>query len=251
MGAVAARGAGLDLVLVDAGIDGGLIPGWMDCRPAHPRGTLSHDDALHPEDAQNLLRNGQILGAKLARTGLVALGELGIGNTTVAATLAAALTGAPVRELVGRGAGSDSAGVARKRDVVTKALARTGYGAPVTVLDRPGLIRLLTALGGGEVCVLVGVVLGAALAGAPVILDGLLTSVAALAAVRLDPRVRAALVARQRSAEQGHSLVLRELGVEPLLDLRLRAGEGIGAALAASVLISGQQLLRDTGRTTI
>jgi nicotinate-nucleotide--dimethylbenzimidazole phosphoribosyltransferase len=249
MGAVAARAAGLDLVLIDAGVDGGLVPGWRDCRPTRPGGNLAYADALHAEDAERLLRDGVAMGDTLAAAGVIALGEVGIGNTTVAAAVAAALTGAAVHEVVGRGAGSDSAGVARKRSVVSQALARTGYGTPITALDWTDLIRLLAGLGGGEVCVLVGVILGAALAGAPVVLDGLLTGAAALAAVRHDPRVRAALVAGQRSAEPGHALVLRELGLEPLLDLRLRAGEGVGAALATGVLAVGQRLREDTCRT--
>jgi nicotinate-nucleotide--dimethylbenzimidazole phosphoribosyltransferase len=97
--------------------------------------------------------------------------------------------------------------------------------------------------------VLTGVVLGAARAGVPVVLDGLLTSVAALAAVRHDPGVHPALIAGQRSAERAHALVLQELGLEPLLDLRLRAGEGVGAALAAGLLRSGTRLRNESGRT--
>ena len=104
-------------------------------------------------------------------------------------------------------------------------------------------------LGGGELAVLTGVVLGAVEAGAPVVLDGLATSVCALAAVRMEPAVAAHLVAGQRSRERAHALVLTELGLEPLLDLRLRAGEGVGAALAAGLLQTALRLRREVART--
>lgn len=249
LGAVAAVNAGLEMLLVDAGVDGPPLAGWRDERPRERRGDLVGADALAETDAARLLAAGEAIGTALARCGPVVLGEIGIGNTTVAAALAAALTGAPVDTLVGRGAGSDSAGIARKQAVVTGALARAGYGAGVSKLERDELVQLLCALGGGEVCLLTGVVLGGADAGATVVLDGMLTGVAALAALRHRPPVRSALVAGHRSAEPGHALVLRELGVEPLLDLRLRAGEGIGAALAVGLLRHGERVRADGART--
>jgi nicotinate-nucleotide--dimethylbenzimidazole phosphoribosyltransferase len=112
-----------------------------------------------------------------------------------------------------------------------------------------GVHEVLRRLGGGEFAVLTGVVLGVAEAGGVVVLDGLATSVCALAAVRLEPAVAAHLVAGQRSRERAHALVLTELGLEPILDLRIRAGEGVGAALAAGVLKDGMELRRSVART--
>jgi nicotinate-nucleotide--dimethylbenzimidazole phosphoribosyltransferase len=129
----------------------------------------------------------------------------------------------------------------RKRDVVTRALARVGAVTPDEALRR---------LGGGELAVLTGVVLGVAEAGGVVVLDGLATSVCALAAVGLEPAVAAHLVAGQRSREKAHALVLRELGLEPLLDLRIRAGEGVGAALATGLLKDALALRRGVARTS-
>ena len=247
-GAVAAAAAGLELVLVDAGIDGPAVPGWRDARPGRPRGDLVGAAALHPADAEALLATGGELGAHTAaRHGLLAVGEVGIGNTTVAAALAAALTGLEPDRLVGRGAGSDTATVERKRAVVQAALDR--YPGPRRPRTEPELAELLGGLGGGEVAVLSGAILAAARAGAVVVLDGFLTGVAALAVLDVDPRVRAALVAGQRSAEPGHAAVLEALGLEPLLDLRLRAGEGVGAALAVQLLRTGSRLRAETGRT--
>jgi nicotinate-nucleotide--dimethylbenzimidazole phosphoribosyltransferase len=128
----------------------------------------------------------------------------------------------------------------RKTEVVASALARVGPLAPDEAVRR---------LGGGELAVLTGVVLGVAESGGVVVLDGLATSVCALAAVRLEPAVAAHLIAGQRSRERAHAAVLTELGLEPLLDLRIRTGEGVGAALAAGLLKDALRLRREVART--
>jgi nicotinate-nucleotide--dimethylbenzimidazole phosphoribosyltransferase len=134
--------------------------------------------------------------------------------------------------------------VERKRDVVERALARV---VPASgTLDPSAALR---RLGGGELAALHGVVLGVCGSGGVVVLDGLATSVAALAAARVEPAVAAHLVAGQRSRERAHAAVLRELGLEPLLDLRIRAGEGVGAALATGLLHAGLDLRREVART--
>ena len=170
---------------------------------------------------------------------------MGVGNTTVAAALACALLDVDPGDAVGLGAGADAAVLARKREVVTAAVTRARRGSPA--LGRDPVVAL-AELGGPELAVLAGVVLGAAEAGGTVVLDGYATSVAALVAVRLEPGIQPALVAGQRSRERGHELVLQELGREPLLDLRLRAGEGVGAALASGLLLAGLALRRETVR---
>ncbi|GAA5019134.1 hypothetical protein GCM10023258_06500 [Terrabacter aeriphilus] len=231
MGAVAARAAGLGVELVDAGIR---------CR----RGDLVTTDALDEPTYAALLARGRELGRALADDGLVALGEVGVGNTTVAATVAAALLDATADTVVGRGSSADAAMMQRKRDVVELALAR------VTSAERRDPHAVLRRLGGGELAVLAGVVLGVAEGGGVVVLDGLATSVAALAAVRLEPGCAAHLVAGQRSRERAHADVLRELGLEALLDLRIRAGEGVGAALATGLLKDAMRLRREVARTS-
>ncbi|SNS80330.1 cob(II)yrinic acid a,c-diamide reductase [Geodermatophilus saharensis] len=237
VGATAAAAAGLATVVVDAGVSGDPLPGAVDARPAGPRGDLASAPAMTPADVGRLLAAGRDLGA---RDGLLALGEVGVGNTTVAAALAAGLLGAGPAEVTGLGAGADSDVLDRKRAVVAAALARAGTGlAPE---------RALAELGGPELVVLAGAVLGAAQTRAAVVLDGFAVSVAALAAVQLEPGAQACLVAGQRSRERGHDLVLQALGLEPLLDLRLRAGEGAGAALAAGLLLDGLRIRRTTAR---
>jgi nicotinate-nucleotide--dimethylbenzimidazole phosphoribosyltransferase len=246
LGATAARSAGLGLRLVDAGVDGGPVTGTHALTPRDPRGDLLTGPALTARDVDRLLLGGRALGRDLAGAGLLALGEVGVGNTTVAAALAAGLTGEDPTELTGLGAGADSAVLAVKREVVAGAVARARGAVPR--LDRDPLAAL-AQLGGPELAVLAGVVLGAAEQRAVVVLDGFATSVAALVSVLLEPAVQACLVAGQRSRERGHEPVLQQLGCEPLLDLRLRAGEGAGAALASGLLLDGLRIRRETART--
>ncbi|REF29478.1 5,6-dimethylbenzimidazole synthase [Calidifontibacter indicus] len=240
LGAAHARAAGLDVVVVDAGVGEAHVEGAVDVRPHDPRGDLVTTDAMSAADVRRLMDAGRRLGAGLP--GLVALGEVGVGNTTVAAALTCALTGAAAADVVGLGSGADADIVARKTEVVAAAIDRLG--------DTDDVHRMLAAVGGPEFAVLTGVVLGAAGAGRPVVLDGLATSVAALAAVGIEPSVQAYLIAGQRSREKAHGLVLRRLGLEPLLQLRLRAGEGVGACLAAGMVLQGMAARRTTVRTS-
>jgi len=249
-GAAMAAAAGLRLVLADCGIDGEPVAGWQPRRPAGDRGDLAAADALAPGAVRALLAAGQQLGRELAGRGPVALGEVGIGNTTVAAALAAALLGLAPDEAIGRGAGSDSSIVARKQHVVARALDRMGARIPPPgPLSADAAADLIAGLGGPEQALLTGVCLGAADAGGVVVLDGLLTSVSALVAVRHRPGLQAHLIAGHRSAEPAHLRVLTALGLEPLLDLRLRAGEGVGAVLALCLVGQAQRARQLTATT--
>ena len=240
LGAATAKGAGLAVVGVDAGV-AQAVPGAHKARPAGERGDLATTDAMTLADVEALVAAGRDIGTGAAVTGLVCLGEVGVGNTTVAAALACALLDLEPQDAVGLGSGSDADMVARKRDVVAAALARTqGESDP---------LRLLAMVGGPEIALLTGVTLGAAAAGAPVVLDGLAGSLPGVIAARLEPAAQAYLLAGQVSRERAHALVLRELGLEPLLDLRLRAGEGVGACLAASMLLQCLAVRRIAART--
>lgn len=240
LGAATAKGAGLAVAGVDAGV-AQAVPGAHEARPTGERGDLATTDAMTLADVEALVAAGRDIGTGAAVTGLVCLGEVGVGNTTVAAALACALLDLEPQDAVGLGSGSDADMVARKRDVVSAALARTqGESDP---------LRLLAMVGGPEIALLTGVTLGATAAGAPVVLDGLAGSLPGVIAARLEPAAQAYLLAGQVSRERAHALVLRELGLEPLLDLRLRAGEGVGACLAASMLLQGLAVRRIAART--
>ncbi len=232
LGACAARAAGLSVRAVRAVAQ-------------DEQGDLVSADALSGSDVRRLLAEGRELGRAAAAAGLLCLGEVAVGNTTVAAALAAVLLGLPAEQVVGLGVGADAGMLRRKRDVVEAARARVSarHGDQ---LSEPA--TLLSAVGGPEFAMLAGVVLGGADAGVPVVLDGCATSVAALIAVRMEPGAQAYLIAGQRSRELAHRSVLTELGLEPLLELRLRAGEGVGACLAAQLLLTGLAVRRTAGR---
>jgi nicotinate-nucleotide--dimethylbenzimidazole phosphoribosyltransferase len=176
---------------------------------------------------------------------VVSLGEMGIGNTSAAALVSAAVLGIPIDDVVGRGTGVDDAGLARKRDVLRRAAAR--------VPGRLGGEEALREFGGFEIAMLAGSMLGAARARRLVLVDGFVATAAAVAALDLDPGIRPALVFAHRSAESGHLRVLDTLAVRPLLDLGMRLGEGTGALLAvplvraAAATTTGMAALSDLG----
>lgn len=245
LGAIAARGAGLGLIVVDAGVNGAPVPGATALRPRRARGDLISAPAMTTADAESLVEAGCGLGRALGTAGLVALGEVGIANTTVAAALTCWLLDADVEGVTGRGTGIDASTLADKRAIVTGAVHRV-HGAHGAHCHDP--MTGMAELGGPELAVLTGVTLGAAQSGAVVVLDGLAVSIAAAVAVSIEPSVQHCLVAGQRSRERGHALVLEYLGCEPLLDLRIRAGEGAGACLAAGLLLDGLRIRRETAR---
>jgi nicotinate-nucleotide--dimethylbenzimidazole phosphoribosyltransferase len=237
--AVLCRNAGARLVVVDAGVASPpAVPGVRDLSLG--RGTASAADgpAMERAVAAKGIARGAALGRELAAdgAGVVGLGEMGIGNTTVAAAVTCALLACDPAAACGRGTGLDEEGLARKIAVVRRMLE---VNAP-----RAGdPLGALAAVGGFELAVLAGVALGAAAGRAVVLLDGFISSVAALVAARLAPPLVDYLVASHRSPEPGHALVLEELGLAPLLDLELRLGEGSGAALALPLLSGARAIL--------
>jgi nicotinate-nucleotide--dimethylbenzimidazole phosphoribosyltransferase len=163
---------------------------------------------------------------------------MGIGNTTASSAIAAALTGAPVAEVVGRGTGVDEAGLARKIEVVQRALAVNRPAA-----DDP--LDVLAKVGGFEIAGLAGLMLGAAAARLPVVIDGFVAGAACLVASRIAPDLRGFVIVAHRSAEIGHRVILEALGLVPLFDLVLRLGEGTGAALAMHMIEAAVRVPRE------
>ena len=228
---VLARHAGAQLVVVDCGVAEPLpVPGVLDRRLGPGTASMLRGPAMPRELAISALEAGIGLASELLEgAGCVALGEMGIGNSTAAAALCCALAGATPEQACGRGTGLDDEGLARKRDVVTRALE----------FNQPGAhdpLGALAAVGGFELGVLAGLALGAAGRGVPVLVDGYPASSAVLVAAALAPALPASLIAAHRSSEPGHRIVLEKLGLQPLLDLELRLGEGSGAALALPLL---------------
>jgi nicotinate-nucleotide--dimethylbenzimidazole phosphoribosyltransferase len=239
---VLARALRADLLVADVGLRGPRRPGVQDHRVGEGSGDVTVGPALTPEELKTGVETGHRLASSLAEQDqLVVLGEIGIGNTTIAAALLAGVTGLAPEIVCGRGTGLDAQGLQRKREAVAAALSanRVSPADPV---------ECLRCLGGHEFSALVGAILACAAQRRPVLLDGFATGVAALVACRLEPAVRDYLIAGHRSAEPAHTIVLRQLGLEPLLDLRMRLGEGSGAALAVPLLELAGRLHREMGR---
>ena len=226
---VLARTNGVDLQVVDAGVAGDPVeaPGLVSRRIAPGTRNFAATPAMTAEQRDSALSAGEALGAAVGADA-AAFGEMGIGNTSSATLVAHKLTGAGLEALVGRGAGLDDPGLARKREVLERAARRT-----VSRLDPADALR---EYGGFEMVMMAGAMSGAARTGAVVLVDGFIAGVAALAAVGMAPALRDYLVFAHRSAEHGHGAVLAALDARPLLDLDMRLGEGTGALLAWPVL---------------
>ena len=282
-----AAAAGARLLVVDAGVATELpeATGLRRLGIRRGSGNIAREPAMSEGEALRALLAGAALASELIDAGadLIALGEMGIANTTPAAALTSAFTGAPPARTVGRGTGIDDDGLARKRQVVELALERVDGGRwtvdggrwtvdggrwtvderqaqnpPASVVSRQSsvvgrrssVVEALMELGGLEIAVLAGATLAAAARRVPVLLDGYITTAAALVAAGLAPAARDHMLASHCSAEPGHALALAHLGlseergVGPLLRLELRLGEGSGAALALPLLRGAAQLMR-------
>jgi nicotinate-nucleotide--dimethylbenzimidazole phosphoribosyltransferase len=241
---VLAREAGVRLVVVDAGVIGGASV--EDVRSEIVDGVRGTDDltlgpAMTRSIAVGMIERGIALAGELADdgVGIVGLGEMGIANTTSASALAAVLLPAEPSAVCGLGTGVDDEGLSRKVEAVSRGLALLELRPDRDPVD------LLAAVGGLEIAYLVGVTLGASARRVPVLVDGFITAAAALVAARLEARCAGALIAATRSPEPGHAHVIEALGLEPLLDLRLRLGEGTGAALALPLVRGAIAILTD------
>jgi len=239
---VLARRAGAHVVVADLGVAADLPnhPGLIRKKIAHGTRSLAHGSAMDRNDAMRAVEAGMdVVAAEIAEgLDLVATGDMGIGNTTASAALAAVFTGRSPIELTGRGTGVDDEGWRRKVRVVERALE---VNRPSTA-DPLGVLALV---GGFEIAGLVGAILAGAAHRLPVVVDGYISGAAALVAAALCPAVRDYLIASHCSAEPGHRHVLAHLGLTPLLDLQLRLGEGTGAALALHLIDDSLAILNE------
>jgi nicotinate-nucleotide--dimethylbenzimidazole phosphoribosyltransferase len=231
---VFARHQGVELAVVDAGVLGGLDAARSTphaqfiSRPIR-RGTgnFVREEAMSRAEAEAAVALGIELAVAAAAEGVAVLGagEMGIGNTTSAAAILAAVTAMPGKLTAGRGTGVDDAGLARKITAIDAGLARHRP-------ERDDAIGILSAVGGFEIAAIAGLCIGGASVGVPVFLDGFISTAGGLVASVLDPAVLPFLAISHRSAENAHWAMSRYLGKEPLHDLDLRLGEGTGAVLA-------------------
>jgi nicotinate-nucleotide--dimethylbenzimidazole phosphoribosyltransferase len=230
----ALAGAGnIELQVVDAGVCSPLpaSDGLIRRRVAAGTRNFCAEPAMTAAEVEVALEIGILLAHDGANAGcdLLGFGEMGIGNTTAASAITAALTKQPVAQVLGRGAGADDACLARKRSAIERALA-----LHARELDSP--LGILRCVGGLEIAAMCGFCLGAAARRVPVVMDGFISTAAAAVAVRVCPAAGGYFFAAHQSAEPGHAHLLAMLQQEPILDLRMRLGEGTGAALGMKIV---------------
>lgn len=236
---VLARHAGARVVIVDMGVASPLDhPDIINQKIAPGTQNMAHGPAMTRQQAIQAIEAGAAVVEAEFEKGLdiLATGDMGIGNTTPSAAIAAAITGRTVEEIAGRGTGVDDEGLQRKISAIRKALD-VNQPNPKDGLD------ILTKVGGFEIGGLAGAILAAAAHRKPVVIDGFISTAAAMIAVSLASQTRDYLIAAHRSQELGHQIMLEWLGLEPLLDLGLRLGEGSGAALAISLVEAACKIL--------
>jgi nicotinate-nucleotide--dimethylbenzimidazole phosphoribosyltransferase len=239
-----ARQVGAEVVVVDVGVAGELepAPNLLRRKVRPGTGNIEFEPAMSRAEAQAALDVGAEVARELVASGARCLitGDMGIGNTTPSAALIAYFTGHAAAEVVGRGTGIDDAMLIHKTEVIQKALGRTAADVPAG--DDLGA---LASLGGLEIAGLVGFLVGAAAAGVPVVVDGVIAAAALVTAAALCPLALDYCIAGHRSTEPGSRLALSHLGLRPLLDLDLRLGEGTGACLALTVVQASARLLSE------
>ncbi len=237
-----ARSVGADLVVVDVGIATGSTPdGVVDHRVRHGSGDVRIGPAISAEDVHAACYVGVRVAETMIDSGarVLAVGEIGIGNTTAAAALIATLSDADPHTVTGRGSGIDDEALVRKRQVVVDLVARCRNQPIVEVLSHVGAL---------EVCALAGFMVGAARRHTPVVLDGVTTLAAALVAGEISPHTVGHMIAGHRSPEPAVDAALASLGLDPIVDFGLRVGEGTGALLALPLLAAGCEILSTVAR---
>lgn len=239
---VLARQAGARVVVVDMGVAADLAShaDLVHMKVAPGTANMAHGPAMTRSQAVQAIESGiTVLQRELTRgLDIVGTGDMGIGNTTASSAIVAAITGAPVSAITGRGTGLNDSQLAAKIAVIERALA----------LNRPDPrdpLDVLAKVGGFEIAGLAGVILGAAAAHKPVVIDGFISGAAALIAAELCPQARDYMIAAHSSVEIGHRVVLERLELVPLLNLNLRLGEGTGAVLAMHIVEAALRILSE------
>lgn len=239
---VIARQVGARVVVVDMGVAADLPahPALLQRKVAYGTANIAHGPAMTNAQMLQAVATGIEIAEMQATLGadLIGTGDMGIGNTTPSSAIVAAFTNRAVVDVTGRGTGVDDEGLARKIAVIETALA-VNQPDPTLASD------VLVKVGGFEIAGLVGLIFGAAARRIPLVIDGFISSAAALVATEWHPLVRDYLIAAHNSVEIGHRLMLERMELNPLLNLNLRLGEGTGAALAMSVVEAAARTLNE------
>jgi nicotinate-nucleotide--dimethylbenzimidazole phosphoribosyltransferase len=236
---VLSKHVGADVVLVDVGAVGDIKhPLIINRKVKKGTDNFTRGPAMSREEAVKAVEVGiEVAMEKINEgAGLIAIGDMGIGNTTASSALIAAFTGFPVRSVVGKGTGISESIFERKVEVIEQAIE-------VNHLRSNDPLDVLAKVGGLEIGALAGVILACAHRGVPVIIDGFISGAAALLAVRMSPNAKHYLFPSHLSEEPGHRIVLEELGLKPFLLLDMRLGEGTGAVLGMFIVEAALKVL--------
>jgi len=236
---VLSKHAGADIRVIDVGINDDIeYPGLINKKLRKGTGNIAKGPAMTVEEAVSAIEIGISTVGELYKEGysLLGTGEMGIGNTTTSSAVAMCLMGLSADDAVGKGAGLTEEGLANKKSVIERAI-------DVNKPDRNNPLEVLAKVGGLDIAGLTGCFLGAAYYKVPIVIDGFISSVAALVAYRLNPLVRDYMLPSHCSAEPGYKLVMKELGLQPLLDLDMRLGEGSGCPLAFNIIEAAEHII--------
>jgi nicotinate-nucleotide--dimethylbenzimidazole phosphoribosyltransferase len=237
---VLARFHDVAINVVDVGVDAdfGSIDGLLDYKVRRGTRNMLREAAMTDAEVTRALEVGTVLAEEARRKGhsLLAVGEMGIGNTTAASAITAALTGAPAEKVTGKGTGLEADARAHKQRVIEEAIERHFVSRSLEPL------HILRCVGGLEIAAMTGLFLGAAQHRIAVIADGFISTAAAAIAFAIEPRVQGYLFAGHQSEEPGHRILLEFVGLKPILSLNMRLGEGTGAVLAMPIIESAMAL---------
>lgn len=229
---VLARHSGAEIVVVDIGIDDDInCKGVINKKIRRGTWNIAKGPAMTRDEAIKAIEAGIEIVGEMKKKGinLLGTGEMGIGNTTTSSAITAFLTKAPIEEMVGRGAGLSTEGLANKINVVKRAII-------INQPDSNDALDVLSKLGGFDIAGLVGCFIGAAVHRIPILIDGFISAAAALVAVKINPEVKSFIFPSHGSAEPGNIIVMKALDFEPMINLEMRLGEGTGAAIAFHII---------------
>lgn len=239
---VLARHAGADVVVVDVGVDHdfGAMAGLEHRKVVSGTRNMTKGPAMSKEEARQCIQAGIDLASEYAQKGyqLFGTGDMGIGNTTPSSAIAAVMTGRPVPEVTGRGTGINDESLRRKIEVIKESI-QLNRPDPADALD------VLSKVGGAEIGGIAGLILGAAAHRIPVVIDGFISTAGAIIAYGIEPKTRDYMIAGHSSVEIGQKAMLDKMGLEPILNLNLRLGEGTGAALAMHMIEAGLRIYKE------
>jgi nicotinate-nucleotide--dimethylbenzimidazole phosphoribosyltransferase len=234
----------VEMNVIDVGVDADFdnLDGLLDCKIRKGTRNMLQGEAMSDAELVQALEVGFRLAgeAKAKNQSLLAVGEMGIGNTTAASAITSVLTNKSVALVTGKGTGLDARALTHKRQIVEAVIQK--HFSAISIGSTPDPLNVLRCVGGLEIAAMTGLILGAARNGIAVVADGFISTAAAAIAFAIEPRVRGYLFAGHQSEEPGHRVLLEYIGLKPILTLSMRLGEGTGAVLAMPIIESAMAL---------